>query len=128
MDKLAKYHEVWRPLATYASTGEEFRRLFFTCMNYCGTVGADSLAEADLDVGFVGRKRVTISIHKKSDAVSFCRDVQQGLTLEDGAKKYQRDFKRVLTWLTDRNSNDREAALSFLWAHGRDIVIDASAD
>ena len=130
MDKLAKYHEVWRPLVTYASTGEEFRRLFFTCMNYSGTVGADSLEEDGVGVQFAGagRKMATLVIHKSGDSVSFCLDLQKGLTLEDGAKKYQEDFKRLLAWLTNRNSEDREAALSFLWKQGRDIKIEATVD
>ena len=128
MDKLANQILIWKLLVSYANTGGNFRTLFFTCMNYCGTVGADSLAEADVGVGFVGRKWVTVVINETGDSASCCRDLHKGLTLEDGAKKYKQDFRRVLTWLTDRNSNDREAALSFLWKQGRDINIKATVD
>lgn len=130
MGKLANYMLIWKLLVSYANTGENFRTLFFTCMNYCGTVGADSLAGAagDLAVAFVGRKLISIVIHETGDSAPFCRDVRNGLTLEDGAKKYKQDFKQVLTWLTDRNSKEREAALAFLWTQGRDVVIDASVD
>jgi hypothetical protein len=89
------------------------------------------VTDGDLSVAFAGRKRgsiVSIVIHEKGDSAPFCRDVRNGLTLEDGAKKYKRDFKRVLTWLTDRNSKERKAALAFLWTQGRDVVIDAFVD
>ena len=130
MDKLANQMLIWDLLVRYANTGGNFRTLFFTCMNYSGTVGADSLEEDGVGVQFAGagRKMATLVIHKSGDSVSFCLDLQKGLTLEDGAKKYQQDFKRVLTWLTDRNSEDREAALSFLWKQGRDIKIEATVD
>jgi hypothetical protein len=131
MNKLANHMLIWKLLVGYANTGDNFRTLFFTCMNYCGTVGADSVTDGDLSVAFAGRKRgsiVSIVIDEKGDSAPFCRDVRNGLTLEDGAKKYKRDFKRVLTWLTDRNSKERKAALAFLWTLGRDVVIDASVD
>src|SRR5712692_3467945 len=128
MDKLANYMLIWKLLVSYANTGENFTTLFFTCMNYCGTIGADSLAASDLDVAVVGRKMVTIAINEKGDSAFFCRDVQKGKTLESGAKKYQQDFNRVLTWLTDRNSKERKAAFAFLWTQGRDVVIDAYVD
>jgi len=130
MDKLANYMLIWKLLVGYANTGENFTTLFFTCMNYCGTVGADSLAGAagGLDVAVAGRRTVSIVIHEKGDSVFFCRDVQKGKTLESGAKKYQQDFNRVLTWLTDRNSKEGKAAFAFLWTQGRDVVIDASVD
>lgn len=130
MDKLANHMLIWKLLASYANTGEDFITLFFTCMNYCGTIGADSLAWAagDLAIAFVGRKLTSVVIHEKGDSAPFCRDVQNGMTLEEGGKKYKHDFKQVLTWLTDRNSKEREAALAFLWTQGRDVVIDASVD
>jgi hypothetical protein len=130
MDKLANHMLIWKLLVTYANTGENFRTLFFTCMNYCGTIGADSLAGAagDLAIAFVGRKLVSVVMDETGDSAPFCRDVQNGITLEEGGKKYEHDFKQVLTWLTDRNSKEREAALAFLWTHGRDVVIDASVD
>ena len=43
MDKLANQILIWKLLVSYANTGGNFRTLFFTCMNYSGTVGADSL-------------------------------------------------------------------------------------
>jgi hypothetical protein len=131
MDKLANHTRIWKLLVSYANTGDNFRTLFFTCMNYCGTVGADSVDDGDLDVAFAGRKKgrlVSIVIHEKGDSAFFCRDVQKGKTLESGAKKYQQDFNRVLSWLTDRNSKEGKAAFAFLWTQGRDVVIDASVD
>src|SRR5437667_12314444 len=100
MDKLANYMLIWKLLVSYANTGGNFRTLFFTCMNYCGTVGADSLAGAagDLAIAFVGRKLISIVIDETGDSAPFCRDVRNGLPVEDGAKKYKEDFNRVLTW------------------------------
>jgi hypothetical protein len=127
MDKLAKFHKVWQLLVTYVNSGEEFKPLFFTCMNYCGTVGIDSL-EGDLDVLYLGRKLVTVHMHETNDSVSFCRDVRRGLKLEKAAKKYHEDFKRALTWLTDRRSKSGEAAIAFLWKEARNIKVSARVD
>src|SRR5437870_12797141 len=98
MDKLANQILIWKLLVSYANTGGNFRTLFSTCMNYCGTVGADSLADADVGVGVVGRRWVTVVINETGVSVSFCRALQKGLTLEDGARKYQQDLKRVRRW------------------------------
>lgn len=127
MDKLAKFHNIWRLLVSYVNAADEFEPLFFSCMNYCGTVGVDSL-EADLDVMHLGRKLVTVHYHETGNSVSFCRDVQKGTKLERGGKKYHEDFTRVLSWLTDRGSKNREEALAFLWREAKNIKISARVD
>jgi hypothetical protein len=56
-----------------------------------------------------------------SEGFDLCRDVREGLSLDDGAKRYQRDFKRVLTWLVNKSEAAGEA-LAFLWTQGRENI------
>ena len=133
MRAIAKLHvqPIWEWLVQYANGDlESFRRLLTACMCCSGLVGAESLvfgddAEALWNVVGAGRGGiVTIVMNQDDDPnVGFylCRDVREGLSLDDGAKRYQKDFKRVLTWLVNK-SEAAGAALAFLWTHGRENI------
>jgi hypothetical protein len=111
---------------------ESFRKLLTACMCCSGLVGSESLVFGDdteslwnvVGAGNRGRGIVTIVINhddEPSDGFDLCRDVREGLSLDDGAQRYQKDFRRVLTWLVNKSEPAGEA-LAFLWTHGRENI------
>jgi hypothetical protein len=126
--------EIWKRLVRYVRADlnhkEElqiFRALVEECMAWNGLVGVpeDLLRQkANLFKTIVaGGKRSTI---RNTDPFKLCSD---GITAEEGAIKYQKDFIPILRWLAPNPElgNDAQAqfglqAAPFLWEHGDENV------
>ena len=133
MRTIAKLHAqpIWKWLVEYANGDlESFRKLLAACMCWSGLAGSGPLVfgeDAEVLWKVVGASRggiVTVVIDQddpESEGLDLCRDVREGLSLDDGAKRYQTDFKRVLTWLTSKSEAAADA-LIFLWNHGRENI------
>lgn len=109
---------------------KSFRKLLTACMCRSGLVGSETLVfgeDGETLWNVVGAGRggvITIVINQDDDPsgqFDLCRDVREGLSLDDGAKRYQKDFRRVLTWLANKSETAGEA-LAFLWVHGRNNI------
>jgi hypothetical protein len=105
---------------------QNFRTLVEECMAWNGLVGVpEDLVhqKANLIItGAAGGKRSTI---RNMDPFKLCTD---GITPEEGAIKYQKDFLPILRWLAldPEPGNDTQAQIGlqawpFLWEHGDEM-------
>jgi hypothetical protein len=126
--------EIWKRLVRYVQADlnhkqelQNFRALVVECMAWNGLVGVpeDVVSES---VGLfrtlvAGGKRATI---KNTDPFKLCSD---GITPEQAAIKYQKDFLPGLKWLARNPELTEEAraqlgkeAAQFLWEHGDENI------
>jgi hypothetical protein len=125
--------EIWKRLVRYVQADlnhkdelQNFKALVEECMAWNGLVGIpeDVISETHLfRTLFAGGKRAMV---KNMDSFKLCSD---GLTPEEGAIKYQKDFLPVLKWLARNPELDQQAraqlgmeAARFVWKHGDDEI------
>jgi hypothetical protein len=126
--------QVWKRLVQYVQADlnhkdelRNFTALVEECMAWNGLVGVPEdlvRQKANLFRTIVaGGKRSTI---RNIDAFKLCSD---GITPEEGAIKYQKDFVPILRWLArdPELGNDAQAqeglrAFPFLWEHGDENI------
>ena len=126
--------EIWKRLVRYVQADlnhkdelQNFKALVEECMAWNGLVGIPEDVVSDKTHLFrtlvAGGKRATI---KNTDPFKLCSD---GLTPEEGAIKYQKDFLPVLKWLARNPELDQLAraqlgmeAARFLWKHGDEEI------
>jgi len=131
--------KIWKRLVQFVQADlndeeerQNYRALVEECMAWNGLVGVPEDVIADKAGIFrtmlAGGKRGTII---NIDPFKLCSD---GITPEEGAIKYQKDFLPVLRWLTRNPELGGEAraqigmeAVKFLWKHGdEDISLNLS--
>ena len=126
--------EIWKRLVRYVQADlnhkdelQNFKALVEECMAWNGLVGIPEDVVSDKTHLFrtlvAGGKRATI---KNMDPFKLCSD---GLTPEEGAIKYQKDFLPVLKWFARNPELDQQAraqlgmeAARFLWKHGDEEI------
>jgi hypothetical protein len=127
--------EIWKRLVRYVQADlnhkdelQNFGALVEECMAWSGLVGVPEDVVGD-KVGLFrtlvagGRERTTI---RNTNPFKLCSD---GLTPEEGAIKYQKDFLPVLKWLAHNPELEAQARAQlgkegamFLWKHGDEDI------
>lgn len=126
--------EIWKRLVRYVQADlnhkeelQNFRALVVECMAWNGLVGVPEDVIGDSGGLFrtlvAGGKKSTI---RNTDPFKLCSD---GITPEQAAIKYQKDFFPVLKWLARNPDLAEEAraqlgkdAAPFLWKHGDEDI------